>query len=369
MGAFVHWGNINVWVRRVVVAGVAVAVLGGGYVWFRQGTPEVRLAEVCGGMLPVDDMLALTGTTASGISGADLKTDSWQYGPSRDVEVTEPDGLPAACRANGVEVHIEPASDGPSGLGLSTFARGDDVLPVPLGAHWSGLLAPDGEEGIGASVLLDCPNWDGRHGSGILVTASADLAHLAHVRDNNDPAARAELARMVTGTAKRAAQRTGCKAGFGDRISRVDSSAATAKKRAGEARGTCAGVHSRAVVRETAAGTAPVEFCVLEGGLRLKSFYGPFVTSQNHDGGRFGPFDKAAGTDEAGMVWGSATCTGAQGTALYWTERAETKFQPHPRPLTAREQADLRTFAERSAARHGCSSPNLPADVTPAPVS
>lgn len=116
----------------------------------------------------------------------------------------------------------------------------------------------------------------------------------------------------------------------------------------------CAGIRFQAPVTETPAGTSPVEYCTLGSRLRLAAEYGPFSDIEHVNGrGPYAGFEEAAGV--AGLVgWGTAACSGAQGTALYTvrpTPGSDRSFVR--RPLTERERANLREFAERSAARHG----------------
>ncbi|MFF4400522.1 hypothetical protein [Streptomyces sp. NPDC001480] len=265
--------------------------------------------------------------------------------------MSAPAGLSVACQVNGVEVHIEPSAGSISPFGVYTFQQGDDVLPIPLGNGWSGFLVAEPEGGVGVSVVLDCANWKPSRGSGILVTADADTDTDTDT-DGAGPSASARLARIATETARKAAGKFGCTAEPGSTISTVDSRSTTARKSADRAEGTCAGTRSRSRVRETAARTAPVEFCVLGDELRLMASYGPFAnTAETRHDGAYGGFDKRSGL-RGGTAWGTATCTGAQGMGLYTVsppEGSERRFDSQP--LTPREWQDLRQFAERSAAR------------------
>ncbi|MDT0305036.1 hypothetical protein [Streptomonospora wellingtoniae] len=346
------WSGINPWGKRAVAASAAAALLAGGYggyAWVAEQTPGARLAEACGGMLPVDEVLGLTGTTASGFGGDDLELSSNTYDDSPSVD--EPDGLPTFCEANSVRVRIETASSGGEPVVTGNYNGPGEPLPVPLPADWSGFLVSDADgDSLGASVLLDCPNWDRRHGSGILVNVET-WDYSAVLRDT---------ARVATRTAERAARATGCEAEPGGRIGEVDSPDATvAHLRAHRAEGTCKGVASHLWVLETAARTAPVESCVLEGALELRSVYGPYVRNAGEQ--RYGGWESATGATST-AVWGSAACGGAQGDAVYSVHPVEDSGRSFAdTPLTRSEHADLRTFAEASAKRHGCAPPELPA--------
>ncbi|MFF4566970.1 hypothetical protein [Streptomyces sp. NPDC001435] len=339
--------------RSYIWVVVALAVLfGGGYAWYWNFAPSARVGRACDGMLPVDDTLAMSGKHARLGGQAGLKVSTWHYDPSSDV--SERTGLSVACQVNGVEVHVEPSAGSFSPFGSYTFQQGNDVLPVPLGDGWSGFLVAGHEDGLGVSVLLNCTNWEPSRGSGILVTADAD-------NDSDSASARARIARIATLTAKKAAEKTDCDAEPGSRISRVDPQSTTARKSADRATGTCAGTRSRSSVRETAARSAPVEYCLLGDELRLWASYGPFTNSaETRYDGPYGGYDKPSGL-RPGTAWGTATCAGAQGMGLYTVapvEGSDRRFDS--RPLTTREWQDLRQFAQRSAARHHCSSPVLP---------
>ncbi|MGW7406902.1 hypothetical protein ACWGI9_24810 [Streptomyces sp. NPDC054833] len=270
--------------------------------------------------------------------------------------MSERTGLSVACQVNGVEVHVGPSAGNISPFGSYTFQQGNDVLPVPLGDGWSGFLVAGQEDGLGVSVLLNCTNWEPSRGSGIPVTADTDTD-----TDSASASGRARIARIATLTAKKSAEKTGSDAEPGSRISRVDPQSTTTRKSADRATGTCAGTHSRSSVRETAARSAPVEYCLLGDELRLWASYGPFSnTAETRCDGPYDGYDKPSGL-RPGTAWGTATCAGAQGMGLYTVspvEGSDRRFDS--RPLTAREWQDLRQFAQRSAARHHCSSPVLP---------
>ncbi|WP_419999905.1 hypothetical protein [Streptomyces boninensis] len=326
----------------------------GGAIWYKEHTPADQLAEFCDGALPVDEMLELTDPDKEYADGPKFELDSWH--PDRDSSIGESEGLPLSCRTtpSGVSVVVE-AADNPFNVYAShTFVGRDDTLPLPLGHGWTGLLAdndPDEDPGEPTvSVLLNCPDWKRSQGSGILVTVSAE-------------GSRSTVARVATVAAERTARRTGCGGEPGGKIDRVAGPAAGEKVAAGEAKGTCAGLRSRSRMRETAAGQAPVESCVLGEDLVLRAYYEPFIlgTSENSEYRRpYGEFKKPAGENGFGM-WGSARCSGVSKTAVYDisdTENSQRNFVK--RPVTAAEHDDLRRFAIRAAERHGCETPVLP---------
>lgn len=111
-------------IRRVVLAVVAVGALIGGFLWAKERTPADRLAEVCSGMLPVDQALELTGTTAYGFGGEDLEMETWTFDVSPDVD--EPDGLAVNCRTvgGGLWVTVETSAGAYNPFSSSTFQNG-----------------------------------------------------------------------------------------------------------------------------------------------------------------------------------------------------------------------------------------------------
>ncbi|SNT54860.1 hypothetical protein SAMN05216252_13827 [Actinacidiphila glaucinigra] len=149
----------------------------------------------------------------------------------------------------------------------------------------------------------------------------------------------------MTATAQRAAESTGCaaKPGDADRLTAPEAAATTVP-------GTCKGLISATEVRETPAEAAPVEECVLAGHLQLGAAYGPFNdNSQAVAAGRYGGHDRPV---DIGRLPGALGIGYYQASAVDGSNRDFAKA-----PLTASERADLRRFAERSAARHGCGTP------------
>ncbi|MEU9846286.1 hypothetical protein [Streptomyces sp. NPDC047985] len=340
--------------NKVKHGGIAVAILAllaSGYIWHHGRTPAARLAKFCGGALPVEEMLEVTGTTASGFTGNDL-------GELHSADFRETGRLGIVCSLSDPEpfrVSIE-ATEGSNPYFTYTFQRGDDVLPVPLGNNWSGILVPS-DRGISGSVVLDCPGWEEDQGRGILVSGEWNNVK------GDAPIVRTRLAKVLTSAAQRTAEQTGCKALFGNQMQTVDP-AATRTKRADQATGTCKGVTSRSTVWETAARTAPVEYCVLKDGLRLAAFYGAFADSDFDDLKPDGTYSPSG--ENSSSSWGTAECPGGIAIAQYAASPEEGGARPEftVEPPTAREYADLRTFAEQSAKRHGCTDLKFPSAAT-----
>src|SRR4051812_30823988 len=335
--------------RRLINYALTLAVLGAGYYGFQLQYPAAKTARVCSGMLPVDPVLSLAGKSKLSLLGLGFHVSSKQFDVSSDV--TEPSGLATTCDVDGVVISIETASGAHNAYGFYSFQRDQESFPVPLDAGWQGFMVTDEDEAT-ASVLLSCKNWTPEEGSGILVVGESPY--------DSEPtkAVRLDLARTVTGAARRAAEKTDCATEPGD-SGKLTAPAAEAKTvSASDATGTCKGVTSVKGVGKTAVGTSPAEECLLVGGLQLAAAYGPFSdASQAVVNGPYGGHDTPSGTDEY-TAWTSATCQGALGVGYYHAsplEGSDRRFTTDP--LTKEERADLEHFAALSAARHGCSTP------------
>ncbi|WP_306323330.1 MULTISPECIES: hypothetical protein [unclassified Streptomyces] len=303
-------------------------------------------------MLPVDSVLDLVGKSRMHLLGLGFHVSSGQFDVSD--EVTEPPGLATRCTVDGVEISVETTAGAHNPYGVYTFQSDEESFPVPLNASWQGFMVTKNDQAT-ASVLLNCKNWAAKEGSGILVAAEPPSEAKA------TEAVRLKLARVVTGTAERAAERTGCVTDKGD-AGKLAAPAATAKTvSADDATGTCKGMSSARTVRETAAGVSPVEECLLVGGMQLTAEYHPFSdTSDASDavaGGRYGGHSAPSGADRD-SVWTTATCHGALGIGYYHAAPVEGRGGSFTvDPLNESERKDLERFAEESAARHACGSP------------
>ncbi|MBA2944909.1 hypothetical protein [Streptomyces himalayensis] len=340
-------GNVK---RRLIGSAVTLAVLGAGAYGFQLQYPAANTGRACSGMLPVDSVLDLAGKSRLYLLGLGFDVSSWQFDVSDDV--TEPPGLATRCIVDGVEISIETTVGVHNPYASYTFQRDQESFPVPLNAGWQGFIVTEKLDQATASVLLSCKNWESKDGSGIFVTAGSPYD--AEVTED----VRLKLARVVTGTAQRAAEKTGCVTEPGDasKLTAPDADARTVA--ADDATGTCKGMTSASTVRETAAEASPVEECLLTGSLQLTAKYGPFSDASDAIvNGKYGGHDTPAGVDSS-TAWTSATCQGALGIGYYHASPVETSDREFTsRPLTKSERADLQRFAEQSAARHGCDSP------------
>lgn len=326
-------------IRRILPFAVVLLVLASGCYGFWRQYPAAKVGRACAGLLPVDSILDLSGKSRLSVFGSRFKISG------ESEEVTGPDDLETHCRAGDADVHIETATEATAQYGIYTFQNEQDALPVPLGAGWQGFMA-----GSSASVLLNCSNWTAQEGSGI-------LAAISDWEFESTSETRLKLARAVTEMAKNVAKQSGCETKLGSASKLTSPDAAARTKPAGDATGTCEGLSSTAMVRETDAATSPVEECVLIGGLQLRAEYGPFSAVYSDNGGKYGGHETPSGADTY-ATWTSATCKGALGVGYYdasVVEGSDRRFTSDP--LTKQERKDLEHFAEQSAARHGCRTP------------
>ena len=341
----------NTWLRWAAAGLAVVALIGGGSLWFWLRSTEHRVSKICGGMLPAGD-------TAGMISDAgDLRLED-RHLDRTPVEVSE---LSRRCKANNIWVTIEPATGTDDSLGDSAFDGGNGHLPVPLGSGWTGFVVRDDHDDAGA-VLLDCANWGADKGEGLYIT----------VRDSDGadtgPENRASLVRVLTGTALRAAEATGCEAEPAEWAGKIAPLPPETPRKLSGATGTCAGTTSQDMAREAPAGTSPVEVCILGPdvargpgkGIVLTAKYGPYAVPVSE-------YSKGPAGVKSLYMWGSAVCGGPLGTARYTAvPRNENRVFASERdparaePPTEAELADLARFAEASAERHGCEPPAVP---------
>lgn len=291
--------------RRLIGSALTLAVLGAGYYGFQLQYPAAKTARACSGMLPVDSVLDLAGKSKLSLLGLGFDVSSWQFDVSDDV--TEPAGLATRCKVDGIEIAVETTAGAHNAY--AAYQNDERTTPVPLNGGWQGLMVTRDEEST-ASVLLSCKNWSPKEGGGILVTADSpyDVEATESIR--------LKLARAATGTAQRAAEKTGCETEPGGTGKLAAPAAGARTVSAGAATGTCKGMTSAPIVRETAAAKSPVEECVLVGSLRLVADYGPFSdASEAVVNGEYGGNDTPLGSigprpgrrPRARAPWASAT--------------------------------------------------------------
>lgn len=254
-------------------------------------------------------------------------------------------------------------------------ARTGNALPTPLGAGWSGLFSYDyhgGDDSASASVHLHCSGAM----PDLVVSVSRDADNGAY----NDPQQRIRLARTATGAARDAAARWKCDAPFGTTIRSVPLPVTEAEYQpVSQTDGTCAGLPSAlpkwvATARGTVAtASAPYENCVLgdEDGTSmygLTANYGLYAQQQlahyrdSHsyqDGDSPGNSPAGSFAGRTGFLWASARCPGNDERSLYLVD-ADSSHGAAAWADHTFERAALAAFAQRSAARHGCTDLELP---------
>ncbi|WP_435058561.1 hypothetical protein [Streptomyces sp. bgisy060] len=300
---------------------------------------EGSLLDSCGGSLAVDE--------ANGFfAGAELEsrghTGEWV---GHDVEYcsvsarNDPD-------AGTLQVQLRPAA--------AHRASGAAEYPgaAPLGYGWNGSFAVRG--GPEAAVLVDCAPLAGK-GLLVLVGTAKDARELTREQI-------VAVARLTTETARRAAERFHCEGVLGQRPDEVDTTG-EAKRPVAGAIETCRGVVSAADARtlgavavgEYRAGRSLTEECNVRlrqgGGLRINAYYGPSAQQEMYLDARYPGSVK-------GIVTRTHTCPGGLGTTYF---KITPPLLPDKQPVSfdgpEREalNALLVSFAEASAARHGCS--------------
>ncbi|MGY0059371.1 hypothetical protein ACWY4P_22915 [Streptomyces sp. LZ34] len=354
--------------RAKVYGGIALALLAvaAGWFYFSGGydrwRDEKSVADACDGTVAVDEVRALLGT--DDVSGDTSHRTAG--GKSRDGS-----GPPVICWLDGpggyqqravVRMEWRSQAWGPhtvSGRDPGSFTT---TVPAPIGAGWSGMenLAGDG---AAATVVLDCRNTDGPRAGDSLTL----FVHSWGSRPYEEAVQRVRLARFATRTAQAAAREYGCDARFGGRVQRVgplDSGRPEYREAPplAEADGTCAGIKPGSVItraHETAAGRAPVEDCMLiddksQALFRLSSYYGTFADDQRMKTQTGRQLDSAVTkplrTDF--LFRAEAACPGSPRQAVFVVDYRDYDHDAKPQRGYAREA--LREFAERSAARHGC---------------
>ncbi|QNP61612.1 hypothetical protein [Streptomyces genisteinicus] len=322
---------------------VLVAVAGYGWYQFsdtgKRWRYEDALAGYCQGLIPAEESAVLTGYDTD----AGLPLDYRDGGPGgyefckvgrHTLVIAE---IPADARDDdgrpGVFDRLRPSPTG--------------TLPLPLGGGWHGYT-----NRVSAAVVLTCA---GRESSVVVGSQTG-----------GDTVAGSAVARLLTATAERAADRWDCDAQTGGAT--PDDYPEPQEKSRFEAEGTCAGLPLRDRddidwIRETTAapGTAPLESCVLGAARDAESRPELFGLTAS-----FGPFAQAVaplgdGADpEAGrlgdLLWGTAACPGDGARARFTLDPAS----PAGEGDDAFARAALAAFAERAAKQHGCTGLRLP---------
>ncbi|NGN67942.1 hypothetical protein G5C51_29095 [Streptomyces sp. A7024] len=238
----------------------------------------------------------------------------------------------------------------------------------PIGSGWSGMLNHhlDGDRDEGhAIVTLACRNKP--DSLTLYATNWTD-------RSYREPSHRANLARLATGTAHRAAEKWGCDAKPGKPVRSVpplfDWQDARRKDTVAPAAatGTCRGVpgsrtYPRMLETTATAPGSPIEDCFLvpasgrpDEGLRLSSFYGTFADDQRRLTSTGREYESTDPLQTSFEARAEATCPGRPSTAVYTLSRLLDTTAKPPRAFL---RDALTAFAERSAKLHGCTDVRL----------
>ncbi|KUL42866.1 hypothetical protein ADL12_08815 [Streptomyces regalis] len=224
-----------------------------------------------------------------------------------------------------------------------------DYLPIALGGGWQGYT-----DLRNTGVMLPCENKS----ASLVVSINSDESH-------ENPAEARAMGELAVATARKAADQRSCEARFGGRIPKV--SMPEERTSPDSVAGTCKGIPLRDAmevdwVQETrASGTAPLESCVLgetkasDADLyRLDAWFGPYAQRMRTPSDDPDGWNGNAGTEDD-TAWATASCPRTEVRALFSIEA--TEYAP---PTKSVLLSSLRAFAERSAARHGCTDLKLP---------
>ncbi|WP_408991318.1 hypothetical protein [Streptomyces sp. 1268] len=329
--------------RGAVIGGaVALALVGGGALYATKGgwLDDRSLASACDGLLETSELKGLLGTDRLRGEGT---------APTHCRVIDLDDGR-SSLRA---QIFRGDTSE----MLLGTMSRADQHdgggLVIPAGTGHPVVL---GAQPGTASGFVPCGK-----GEGGPVTVLMRAMPKNGGESLDEPEGRARLARVVSGTLDRAAERWGCeKPGKAKgKITEIPEDTSGVLRQAGEATGTCAGIDS-ASYETSADGAAPIEDCQLADPsgarlFRLSAYYGPYVKAARQETLRRKEFRTDVGGG-GGVWWTTADCP--QGDVLYTVETVWDGERNTFRPPSPKLQKDaLKTFAERSAARHGCSAP------------
>ncbi|MBL1084923.1 hypothetical protein JK359_23620 [Streptomyces actinomycinicus] len=357
-------------IRTTALASAGAVVAVGGFLWL-YGMNDRAVEGACGGMLSVADVRAVLGEdrlevnsrSGNGIATCELSAP----GDGRSAKVSIVDTSRIGTRT----WFSPPLAGGSAG----------DMLSVPVGQGWSGLVAAGSDDGEATTTLtLTCGGGSrktsaGKQVEGLAVTVTTNLGTTL-----DDPADRPAYVRIATGTAVEAAKAYGCVTRLGHRPVRTVGLPVSEEEfePLSHTSGTCAGIPAAPGVttaRETARARAPFETCLLgDDGLgnhqyTLQASFGAYASQlkagyeETHHGSEPTPADAAKGQiREGNAYWGTAACPADHGERAVFLVRRTTAGDA-PRPTSAERtyaRTILRAFAERSAKAHGCSAPVTP---------
>ncbi|KNB51469.1 hypothetical protein [Streptomyces caatingaensis] len=348
---------------------ITLAVAAGSF--FAFGGSESRedgrsLADACQGALSKSDLAALLGSDRL---HAGQRTDAARGAGWVDRCVVQARGGASGV----VELNIgwaDEAQGALSRLGRSGSSQ-DAVNAVPIGHGWSGTVVAGGPT-ADAAVLLPCRGI----AKSLLVSASA--ASLGKDAPFRDPKTVGTLARLVTGTAERAAGKLECEAVPGTSLQTLAPPPLGGDDAVplDRAQGTCralrgTGSGSGRAVLETAADDGPIEDCFITDGhgkrlYHLGAYYGPYARDLGADPPGEQKLTSPSGTDgKTGDSWATAGCRAFFGKARFTLTSARGENASDQDERRAQREM-LTAFARDAVKRHGCTDLALPR-VNPAP--
>ncbi|MBZ9641366.1 hypothetical protein [Streptomyces sp. PSKA30] len=326
-------------------------VLTAGYTWYRVSDTgerwryEDKLATYCDGLIPYEESADFTGAREVALS-----EDRWEgFG----------DGGYYSCRLAVLTVNIGLIPDDAVGSDydsnilsmLDTDSSGSSAyLPVSLGGGWRGYT-----DMRNTAVVLPCANKP----------ASVAVSIAGHESHENPPEARA-MAELAATTSRKAAARWSCDADFGGPIPKVWGwSKATFAP--GGAEGACKGIRVPEsqwvdwMQESDESSTSLRESCVLgeskerdEEVYYLSASYGPYAQRLRSATDEPGSLNADAGISRD-RAWATASCPD-MARAIF-----RISATVYAAPTKSFLKSALKAFAERSAARHGCTDLKLPA--------
>ncbi|MEU0200832.1 MULTISPECIES: hypothetical protein [unclassified Streptomyces] len=338
--------------RRATLFGVIplALILVGGYIWYQMSdTGKVwrykdKLAAYCDGLIPYEESTVFTG----------LNTET---GLAHDVHRGSGEGRFNLCRVSDMTMTIGLIADDAVNSRMyesemldTLRSSASDNLPKPLGGGWQGYT-----DLRNIDVVLPCNNKP----ASVVVSIAADESH-------ENPRESREMGELAAAAARNASARWSCKTKFGGRIPSISGPAV--KDSPSSATGTCEGIRISGyesmyidwLEESKASGTTPLEMCAFgEFGVSserlyvLEAAFGPYaqrLRSATHEPGAM----NADTGLRLNMAWATTACPGSARAifSIYATEYAD--------PRKAFLIKSLRAFAERSAARHGCTDLRLP---------
>ncbi|NGO75148.1 hypothetical protein G6045_05545 [Streptomyces sp. YC504] len=327
----------------VVTLGVVAFLLysTGTYDSWRDGR---SLDRACDGTLAQDGLAAAIGSSrlkAEPDDGSSL---------AQCFVKTSPTGTGRA-----VQVTLRWSTTGaPSGASVwyDTVGNGVDAQAAPLGQGWSGVVRRDGTWQV--MVSLDCVNQKSK-----ALVAYGDLY------GTSDGTALTGLGRVTTETARKAADKYGCRVDAGKPLAKVPTAQLgkpdTAKPLS-EARGSCAALRG---TRAAQSGTPQIMEYPLDADAPQTNCY--LVTKDHKPGyGLYAYYGAAAkdfqsaGPDSGGneRVWATADCPRSAQEAIFVLYRLydrDTDSFPAARYSTEVATSVLKAFADREAQLRGCS--------------